>query len=378
MRKTLALLLLTALAGVSPSFVHGQGVQQAMTERPAGNQKTLLVATESKSDSVVAVPPVTSVTVSLKAEKKARADAIDLPSWIAKEDALNGLESGDLPPWHIVVSYDQYDEDGDNVHSGIYEEFWAGQRKYKRAYKSDNLNQTDYGTGKGLFRQGDQKWPDRAQAQVRSEVISPFYYATTLQGFHARRVDRTFTNYLLECVFVERDSGISDPAQYCFEPGSAVLRYTRGSGWFQTVYNRIEQFQGRSVAREVDVTDGGKPYLKLRVNILEALPVIDEAAFLPPDGASGPLGDRISGVQLHPLNMSALPRWPESLKQQHFIVELEIVIGKNGHVISAHGISGPAEGFKACEDAARKWVFKPYLVFGKPVEVEQKVQCNNN
>ena len=76
--------------------------------------------------------------------------------------------------------------------------------------------------------------------------------------------------------------------------------------------------------------------------------------------------------------MSAIPRWPASLKQQHFVVKLEIVIGKDGHVITAHAISGPPEGFKACEDAARKWVFKPYLVLGKPVEVKQKVECSNN
>jgi len=377
MQRKLAFLLFTMLAIAPSFFAYGQEVQPATTSNPA-NQKNLVVATESESDSVVAVPPVTSVTISLKPEKKSSTDTIDLSSWIAKEAGLNGLESAGLLPWHIVVSYDQYDEDGDNVHSGVYEEFWAGEKKYKRSYKSDNLNQTDYGTDRGLFRQGDQKWPDRAQSQVRLEVISPFYYAATLQGFHGRKVDRTFSNYMLQCVYVERDSGISDPTQYCFEPDSSALRYTRGFGWFQTVYNRIEEFQGRNVAREVDVTNGGKPYLKLRVGTLELIPNVDEEAFLPPHDATGPLGDRISGVQVQPLNMSALPRWPASLRQQHFVVELEIVVGKDGHVMSAHAISGPADGFKACEDAARKWVFKPYLVLGNPVEVQQKVQCSNN
>jgi len=59
-------------------------------------------------------------------------------------------------------------------------------------------------------------------------------------------------------------------------------------------------------------------------------------------------------------------------------VTAEIVIGKDGHVVSARGISGPAEAYKGCEDAVRKWVFVPYLVLGKPVEVETKVMCNNN
>src|SRR2546430_2810422 len=101
----------------------------------------------------------------------------------------------------------------------------------------------------------------------------------TLQGFHGRNVERTFSGYKLRCVFIERDSGISDPTQYCFEPDSSVLRYTRGFGWFQTVYNRIEPFQGRNIAQEVDVTDGGKPYLKLRLEAIEFLSHVDDASF---------------------------------------------------------------------------------------------------
>jgi hypothetical protein len=360
----------------SSTLVLGQE-GQPIPANSLASQKTLIVATETKPDSVVAVPPITSVRINFNPEKKLGANTIDIRSWIAKEASLNGLQSADAPAWHVVVSYDQFDEDGDNVHSGVYEEFWAGEKKYKRIYKGDDFNQTDYGTEKGLFRQGDQRWPNRAQSQVRSEVIDPFYYAATLQGFHGRDVERTFSGYKLRCLFIERDSGISDPTQYCFEPDSSVLRYTRGFGWFQTVYNRIGILQERNIAQEVDVTDGGKPYLKLRVGTFEFLSNVDDSSFLPPHDAVGPLGDRISGVQLVPINMSSIPQWPASLRQQHFTVKVDIVVGKDGHVISAHAYSGPPEGYKACENAVRKWIFKPYLVLDKPVEVEQKVECGS-
>ena len=136
-----------SLEAHSPSrqAAHGQEGHPTPTDGLA-NQKTLIVATERKSDSVVAVPPITSVSIDLRAEKKLRANAIDLPGWIAKEAALNGLQSADVLPWHVVMIYDQFDEDGDNVHSGVYEEYWAGEKKYKRIYKSDNFNQTDYAT----------------------------------------------------------------------------------------------------------------------------------------------------------------------------------------------------------------------------------------
>jgi hypothetical protein len=292
MPRPIDALLFSCLIVSSLTVVHAQ--EGPATVSRTGDLKTLVVAPQAKSDSVIAVPPATSVSISLRSENKsAGPDAVDLPNWLSNEAALNGLQSIDLRPWHIVVTYDQFDEDGDNVHSGVYEEYWAGAKKYKRIYKSDNLNQTDYGTDKGLYRLGDHQWPDRAQSQVRAEVIAPFSYADTLQGFHGRNVERSFGGYKLHCVMIERDSGISDPTQYCFEPDSSILRYNRGWGWFQTVYNRIIPFQGRNLAQEVDVTDGGKPYLKLRVETVELISHADDADFIPPKDAVGPLGDRV-------------------------------------------------------------------------------------
>jgi hypothetical protein len=130
-----------------------------------------------------------------KQAAEANANVLDLQGWLNKVVALNGLQSSDLLPWHIVVAYDQFDEDGDNVHSGLEEEYWLSANKYKRIYKRDNLNQTDYSTEKGLYRHGDQQWPDRAQLRVRAEVIAPFSYAASLQGFHGRNAERTFSGY---------------------------------------------------------------------------------------------------------------------------------------------------------------------------------------
>src|SRR5690242_3798654 len=100
--------------------------------------KRLVVAAESNSDSVIAVPPIKSVVVAKRGEKvDPSTNLADLAGWFKREAAANGLPSRELNPWHIVVEYDQYDEDGDNVHSGVFEEYWAGPKKYKRIYKSD-------------------------------------------------------------------------------------------------------------------------------------------------------------------------------------------------------------------------------------------------
>ena len=91
--------------------------QETPATNHTGSLKTLVVATETKTDAAVAIPPITSVTINLKNDKHSTgADAVDLTTWLSKKVAMNGLQSTDLQPWHIVVTYDQFDEDGDNVH----------------------------------------------------------------------------------------------------------------------------------------------------------------------------------------------------------------------------------------------------------------------
>lgn len=366
------LLLISVAVCLCSCLAH---TQTGASGQPVAGLRVVMVAPEKKSDSVITIPPAAWLTVRPGSNKHAA--KMDFGAWLQKEQALNGLESTGLPPWHIKVAYDQFDEDGDNFNSGEYEEFWAGPQKYKRIYKSDKFNQADYATAQGLFRSGDQEFAGIAETQVREEIVAPFFYAATLQGYRARTVERTFSGYTLQCVLIENKSmRSSDPPQYCFEPDGAVLRYARGSGWFQTTYNEIVSFEGRNVAREVEVTDGGKPYLRLRVETLEAIPQVEEAAFVPPADAVAQTGKRVSGVRPVLLRTST-PIWPDSLRGRSFSLQVAIVIGKDGHVISAHALSGPPEAQKSCEEAVLKWVFSPYRVLGEPVEVETKIEFSH-
>lgn len=122
------------------------------------------------------------------------------------------------------------------------------------------------------------------------------------------------SGYKLQCFLPERDQEISDPTQYCFEPGGSVLRYDLGHSWFQ----------GRNLAREVDVTDGGKPLLELRVQTIELISHLDDADFIPPPDAIGPFGDRVRDVGLHPIHKPILFEWPPSLRAQHFTVQAQL------------------------------------------------------
>ncbi len=59
-------------------------------------------------------------------------------------------------------------------------------------------------------------------------------------------------------------------------------------------------------------------------------------------------------------------------------VVLKGLIGKDGTLKDLHVISGPQELRQAAIDAASQWVYSPYLLNGKPVEVDTTVSVNFN
>lgn len=341
--------------------------------------KVVVASPASNSISVLAVPPATSWTgtLGLGGASDDASKSSDIMSWISEQNARVGLSSLSIP-WHIVISYDQFDEDGDNVHSGTYEELWAGSKKFRITYKADDLNQVDYGTAQGLYRSGDQQWPNLAQEQVSKEAINPLFEVASLERPQLHQVAEKFGDHILECAVIEKGTGgISNPLKYCFSSGGTELRYSKGSGWYQTAYNDVVSFSGVTSARSIDVYNGGKPYLKLRVERLELVPEVTDADFVPPVDAKKLGGQPVSGVRPTVLKPS-FPVWPDSLRQQQFSVTVDVVIGKDGHVISAHAVSGPPNAYKAAEETARKWTYRPYLVLGDPAEVATKIILSNN
>jgi hypothetical protein len=363
-------------------FAQALALSAMKPDAPAAHPQELKVVVASPasgSASVLAVPPATSFTfkIGIGAPGGRLSKSSDLTSWISEQNARVGLTSLNTP-WRIVIAYDQFDEDGDNIHSGTYEELWAGPKKFRVTYKADDLNQVDYATAQGLYRSGDQQWPNSAQEQISKEAISPFFEIANLEQPHLHKTSEKFGDHILECAVIEKGTGgMGNPLQYCFSSGMMELRYTRGSGWYQTAYNDIVSFSGISFAKSIDVYNGGKLYLRLRVQRLELAPEVTDAEFIPPVDAKKLGGQIVSGV--HPTVLrTSFPAWPGSLRQQQFSVTLEIVIGKDGHVASAHAISGPPSAYKAAEKTARKFVYKPYLVLGEPAEVTTQIFFSNN
>jgi protein TonB len=75
-----------------------------------------------------------------------------------------------------------------------------------------------------------------------------------------------------------------------------------------------------------------------------------------------------------------LPTYPTQAQQAQVQGEvvLQALIAKDGTIADLRPVSGPQVLSEAAMKAVRQWRFKPYLVDGKPVEVQTNIRVNFN
>ena len=72
------------------------------------------------------------------------------------------------------------------------------------------------------------------------------------------------------------------------------------------------------------------------------------------------------------------PQYPKDARKKGIqgMVVLQALIGKDGTIRNLHVISGPPELTTSALKAVQQWVYKPYLLDGKAVEVETTINVN--
>ena len=69
------------------------------------------------------------------------------------------------------------------------------------------------------------------------------------------------------------------------------------------------------------------------------------------------------------------PTYPAEARKDNLqgIIALDIVVGRDGSVVSMRALNGPEVLARAAMDALRWWRFEPYRVNGEPAVVETTV-----
>jgi hypothetical protein len=102
---------------------------------------------------------------------------------------------------------------------------------------------------------------------------------------------------------------------------------------------------------------------------------LSQAEDLPPAAPPPPTQALVQvpeSVSLSWAIIKANPDYPPTAKETNITgtVEVEIIISEIGLVVEATAISGPLALRNAAEEAARKWVFAPWILNGEPVRVK--------
>lgn len=310
---------------------------------------------------------------------------------------LNGLHGADLQPWHVRATWQTLDEERQPKEQGIWEEWWAGEKKYRMTYKSADVERTIYGTDRGRHEVGAAGKVPWQFATVERLVNGPVQMlkASSAMKPVLNRTDVQQGTVKLSCVLqdvvaangnpseVRRPDGTSRQLEFrdCFSGNLPAVRAEETSQGSQTVFNSIVRFQGRYLAKKIRYVGAGGVETDISIDTLEALDDTSDAGFVPPanatevPSATGVLA--VPGIVMAGYRIAGeMPIYPEDAR--HFLhsegtVILTAKILKDGTMGDLKVISGPLALQQAAIDAVKTWRYRPYLLNGEPVEVETQI-----
>lgn len=295
-------------------------------------------------------------------------------------EKVNGLRGLDIA-WHLKATYEVFGPDGKLTDTGTYEEWRLNANQYRIALHSPSISAEEFGTDHGVFRTGEQGWPRKPLSSISAMIAQPVAPPVNPEKTRLENYERTFGSTKVPCTALIA-SGTTQTVEnaegYCFSTTNAVLLYaTKRDRLFQTLFQEIGLVHGHYFAHDMQLLLEGKPWLKVHIDQLEGLGTTGKQALTVPDGAT-PVTRRVSGtgdITAGRLVKKAVPQYPLAAKQQGVqgTVILDGVINTEGHVQQIQVLAGPPMLQQAAIDAVKQWVYTPYLLAGKPVEVETEI-----
>lgn len=82
------------------------------------------------------------------------------------------------------------------------------------------------------------------------------------------------------------------------------------------------------------------------------------------------------GVSNALVNTRVQPVYPSDAAKVRGQVVLAATISSSGDVVTLQVVSGPPILTHAAIDAAKQWKYRPYLLNGKPIEVDTQITIN--
>lgn len=297
----------------------------------------------------------------------------------------NALAGDDLQPWHLKMDFRVIPSGGKKPISGTMEEWHVTPERWSRTFKSSEQRMTGTEWSVSKTEQFESK-PSKVGfdhrllvLRVARPVIDPLYQAANIQPGYEMDVKRVNTaGVALNCVSVLDAQRYVDQANpdwlfqtMCFDKDYHLRLTTTSDTSVQ--FEDLEQFQGRTVARDVKVVFNGALIAEMKVTLLEPLADPDAERMKPSKNAI-PLPYTIEPGQPKPTSIyevgASVPLQPTGFPFRGSF-PIPIIIHKDGSVKAKNDDTSlwNQDLKDALVAAINKWKYKPYLVDGQPVEV---------
>lgn len=315
----------------------------------------------------------------------------DLIERLHRAEGLSSLDDPALKPWHLKISFQLFDAKGQPAESGTIEEWWQSSSSYKIVYASPSYSATVMQTKGSYYETKDAGSPPYLLDVVLKQVVHPMPSPADVDDSRPEQQKQKFGKIPLECVMLSQDLPravipLGLFPTYCFDPGENSLRAAFNFGSQLTVRNQIGRFQQREVAIEQMTSLNSVNAISGHIDKLEAMTFSDSDFVVGSDleavGTDSKAIPKVgSGIMQGMLLTQPRPNYPQRAKGNHVsgAVVMRARIGQDGHIHSLKltKVVDPDLAIAALE-AVRKWTYKPYILNGKPVEVDTTITMNFN
>jgi len=310
----------------------------------------------------------------------ARADTAALTERLRQAGTSSWLGSPDLQPWHLKLDVQLFSDKAQPTEQGTIEEWWTSPAAYQITYTFPSYTASIIRIGNGFSRTKGAASPPFLLHLLLRQAVSPIPSDKDISQSTPVLRNLTVAKLPLECVMLARK--VDDNSQpplglfptYCFGPGTTFLRMSYDFGSQTVIRNSMGVFQKREVAMDATVLDNGQKRATAHLNTLESNstltpPPVDPASIEKEEPATPVSGSVMAGHKTGGTN-------PVGQHRSGSIV-MNGTITRDGHVRSLTLVKVSNSDLAAAALAAvRTWTYAPWLLNGKPVEVDTQITIN--
>jgi TonB family protein len=299
-------------------------------------------------------------------------------------------DSANMKPWHLKASYQFYDSKGNPAEQGKWEYWWASPKVQRSTWTRNNVTQSEWSTADGIFRKqdgGSLRYYERNISNIllvslpSEKAIDSGKMKLKMEMTHVGQMQLVRVSATLQSENNGKPIAHSPATSevYCFSLSPLVLRLIYNNSFIYE-YDQLVKTQNRYLAKQVDVMNGDRKVFSIAIDTIEGITPADPSLVRPTDATfiSEPIREddvkmHESGVTIGTSVYKAPPDYPSVAKMARIqgTVVIAAVIGIDGKIHDLETLVSPSQLLsKSAEDAVKKWEYKPYLLNGKPVEVE--------